>query len=159
MSENSKSLIIGCGEVFAGMTIVNAGLMVREIVSQNGIPNWDAYHNLVSHMGKLPVDGLISWGNDLGGVLMFMSIGEILKSGFSGEVRDIVEDICNFSLLGIVGAIAAIGEMYDIGVSLINQKCSLLGCGDPVDLLIFAGAVAYPFVRRKMRERNNLSKQ
>lgn len=160
MFEKVKAFGMGAAEFAAGLYVMDRGVEIREMVNQNGIPNWHAYEQLVSQIGKFQVDGLISWGNDLGGALMLISGGELMKLVASNEKEEaLLEDLWNFAAVGFMGVLATVGELYDIGFYALTQKCSILSCGDVVDLAIFAGMATYPFVRRKMRERNNLSKQ
>lgn len=158
MFDRLKSFGAGLSEIALGTYIQDKGMSIREMVNVDGVPQWDVYNRLVENMGKFQVDALISWGNDIGGALILMSIAEFINTALpvKKELRAEIVDMVNVSMVGIPGAIACLGEIVDIIVLETSNKCLPLGCGDFVDLAIFAGMAAYPFIRKRMRESRSI---
>ncbi len=88
-----------------------------------------------------------------------MSIAEFINTALpvKKDLRNELVDTFNVLIVGIPGALACLGEIVDITVLATSSKCSLLGCGDFVDLAIFASMAAYPFIRKRMRESRSIS--
>lgn len=150
-------VVTGTAELGFGLVIFEACSRVREFIR---VPNPDPnqfilntgkYDALVSHFSENLVNGVINYGYDLGWALGFIGISEMLRgSVFRNE--PVLQDLWNFAVVGLLGGQAMIGELYTFGVLLTQGGCSKLGCGDVVDLAIFTGMTAYPFVVRRMRQ-------
>lgn len=151
------AFVEGTLELGAGAALFESRFRLTEFL---GLPTIDPqklqiglekYHFLVQQFGKFPVDGIISWGFDLGGALTVIGTGEILRSTVFRE-EPAAQDLWNFLVVGFMGGTALMGEIYDLAVLLTTGGCSKLSCGDFVDLAIFAGMTAYPFIARRMRQ-------
>ncbi len=151
------TLAEGVAELGAGVALMESRSRVSEFLRlptsdpNQYIIDLPKYHALVQAIGKFTVDGVISWGFDLGGAMMVIGSGELLRASvFRNE--PVAQDLWNFCVVGFMGATALLGEIYDLAVLASQNKCSWLGCGDFVDLAIFAGMTAYPFIVRRMRQ-------
>ncbi|MEK7622875.1 MAG: hypothetical protein AAB430_03295 [Patescibacteria group bacterium] len=115
------ALFEGVVELAAAAALMESRSEVSEFLR---LPNSDPnqylidlpkYHALVQAIGKFNVDGIISWGFDLGGALMFIGTGEILRGTvFRNQPES--QDIWNFATAGLLGSAALLVE---IGLSKI----------------------------------------
>lgn len=153
------ALVEGVIEVGTGTALMDVRRQVSDFIrlpAQENIFSVDLekYHALTRAIGKFTVDGVISWGFDLGGALMLIGSGEILRASVFRD-EPILQDLWNFCTVGLLGGAALLNEIYDLAVLTTQHKCSWLGCGDLVDLTIFAGMAAYPFIVKRMRHQTN----
>lgn len=147
--------------IFSGGIVGAVGLLmtiettaIREgLKLSNSIPgmegvNWDFYATKIDQLSKPVVDSLISYGADIGGALAIIGICEIVKGVDNHDVK-VVSPIIDYSLAGIMGAVGVIAEMRELIINAPIGECADIGCGSWIDLLIFAGLLAYPFLRNR----------
>lgn len=143
------TLVQGVIELSGGTALMESRSQISDFIGSPA--NLEKYQALAQEIGKFTVDGVISWGFDLGGALMVIGTGEVLRASvFRNE--PVLQDLWNFSVVGFMGGAALLGEIHDLAVLALQHQCSWLGCGDFVDLAIFAGMTAYPFVVKRMRQ-------
>lgn len=153
-----RSKAVGVSLSLFGIGLISGGEVVRHGVKlsttfpdQSGV-NWDYYYSLVNQFGRPVIDGLISYGLDLGGMLLLIGLTEFVSS---------IEDSAanTWKQVGLISTafFGAFGMLIESGELIRNipaPECMSTGCGDIFDLLLFMILTSYPYIKSKLSQNN-----
>lgn len=159
-NHNWFNILSGGVEGAVGLVAFVETYAIREgLKLSNQIPglegvNWQYYADISAKLGKPVVDGLISYGADLGGALALIGICEILH-GVDEHDAQVMSPVINFATAGVMGLVGVVLEVHELIMQAPIDQCANVGCGSFGDLLIFSGLLAYPFIRQYATNRNS----
>lgn len=114
-----------------GVAIQVASMTIQELVLRSAERHYDTYHAIVNHIGKPLTDFAIGWADNVGGVLMAISLGPFMRDIYEQTAPENRNDLDIFIEKYFTEILLSIGVVWEIGQSLIGE-------GDNVDMAITA---------------------